>query len=179
MSTELEQVKKLFLEVMEISPDQRDSFLEKNCQGNPRLRQSVEQLLRGHSDGVSLIDRVVDDDQSGVKTSHRSFQEMSSVPTNCWKPSAKAGWARSYCRTQGWRVFDSRCDIGGIGVSDNFEIKIHRIPVPATILTDLLNVDMPNSRTLHPAQSKNGLHGTSSRKSEFDCFYFCRCELAS
>lgn len=52
----LKEVEKIYHAVLEVSPTERDSFLQKFCGGDTELRQEIESLLSYENDFDSLID---------------------------------------------------------------------------------------------------------------------------
>jgi len=52
-----ERAKRVFLEVVEAAPDERDLALERLCAGDGELRNAVRRLLDAHAAGRGVLDR--------------------------------------------------------------------------------------------------------------------------
>ena len=57
MDASFERLREIFLgAVEEPSPERREAYLDRACDGDPALRQQVARLLEAHAAGGSLFD---------------------------------------------------------------------------------------------------------------------------
>jgi len=72
----LNKIDQLFRSALDLSPEQRRTFLEKRCAGDFELRQEVESLLAAHDQAGDFIDST-----SGIASdlSSESIREFSST----------------------------------------------------------------------------------------------------
>jgi eukaryotic-like serine/threonine-protein kinase len=63
MSETLDRTESLFAAALALSPDERDAFLERECAGDPALRDRLVALLRAHDRAGHVIDRPVNGDR--------------------------------------------------------------------------------------------------------------------
>ncbi|MGH9760816.1 MAG: hypothetical protein ACREAC_08235, partial [Blastocatellia bacterium] len=49
------QIEDLFQQALELEQDARTEFLDRNCFGDPELREEVDSLLQAHKDAGTFI----------------------------------------------------------------------------------------------------------------------------